>query len=169
MRALCRSAVLAALLLSAPSSRAEKPDPGAGVVAGAVTFVTGFTVGGLVLAAADGSNAQSRAGWLVVESGFVAAPLAAHAVEGEWTRGLAFAAPPLVAVGGTAALFQYDPGTILHGSLPEQRWMWSMFCVGLLSGVAGVVDVAFARQRGAVTVTPTVGSGRVGLQLGGTL
>ena len=76
-----------------------------------------------------------------MESGFVLAPWTAHAALGQWTRGLAFAALPAATVGGAAGLFDYAPGTVLHGSLVQQRILWGLFGAGLVSSVVGVLDV----------------------------
>jgi hypothetical protein len=105
-----------------------------------------------------------------MESGFALAPLSAHAVTGEWGRGVAFAAVPAAAIGGTSALFAFDPGTVAHGSLPEQRWLWAMFGVALATSTAGVVDSLFAGARArSVVVAPAVATDRVGLVVGGAL
>ncbi len=171
-RALSASAAIAAAIFQdAAAARADEPAPSEGFLAGAATFVAAFTAGGAVLASADGSNAQSRTGWLLEQSGFVLAPIVSHAPGADWGRGLLFASPAAAAMVGTGALFQYDPGTILHGSLPEQRWMWGMFGVGLVSGVAGVVDVVLPGHSGtaAVRVVPVVARGEAGLTVAGTL
>jgi hypothetical protein len=149
---------------------AATPDRGLGVVTGATILVLGFALGGTVIAAADRENGASNAGWMIMESCLVLAPLAAHGAVGQWGRGLAFAAPPAAFAGGTAALFAYDPGTLIHGSLPEQRILWGLFGAGLIAGVAGVLDVAWAPpQVGSIAVAPTVARDRVGLAIGGTL
>src|SRR5258708_36876486 len=85
--------VLAAALtvFFTPNARAEAPEPAAAFFTGALVFVGGFTAGGLLLATSGGST-QDNAGWLVMEGGFVLAPLAAHAVVGERPRGIAFPA-----------------------------------------------------------------------------
>ena len=161
---------VAALLVAPSSSRAQTPDPGAGFVAGASAFVAGFAIGGLLVATGSGSKATDNAGWFAMESGFALAPFAAHAVVGEWARGLAFSAPPAAVSGSTAALFAYDPATIESGTLVEQRWLWSFFCVGLVSGAVGVVDATFAGQRRAIpAIALSVAKGSVGIDLRGNL
>jgi hypothetical protein len=154
--------------LAATPARAD-PDRGAAVLVGAATFVLAFAAGGIVVATANGSNSQSNVGWVAIESGFTLAPLASHAVMGEWTRGLAFTAAPAAMLGGTVALFDYDNGTIQHGSLTEQRIMWGMFTAGLFAGIAGVVDAGLSRGPGRVALGPLVGPGATGLTLGGAL
>ncbi len=138
--------------------------------AGAAVFVAGFTVGGLLVATANGGSAQNNAGWVVMESAFAVAPTAAHGAAGEWARGLAFTALPAASVGCTAAVFSIDPGAVTHGALPEQRWLWSFYGVALAGGITGVVDALFADARApALAIVPTAGVGRFGLALQGAL
>lgn len=165
------SALAAMVLATSPASAAE-PDGGLAFVAGAAAFVASFTVGSLLLATSNDGAAQGNAGWLTIESGFVIAPIASHALVGEWTRGLVFAGAPAAALAGTATLFDLEPSTIVHGSLPQQRVLWSLFVAGLLSGSAGVVDAALAsgrRRARPVTLMPTVAHGQIGIQVGGAL
>ena len=159
-----------AALLPASIARATEPDRGAAVLTGAATFVLAFAAGGIVVATASGGNMQSNVGWITIESGYALAPLASHAVAGEWPRGLVFAATPAAMLGGSVALFDYDNGTIQHGSLTEQRIMWGLFTAGLFSGVVGVVDSGLARATdGGVMVAPLIGAGTTGLTVGGAL
>jgi hypothetical protein len=163
-------AVVAALSLAPRLCRAEERDAAPALFVGAAVLFAGFTAGGLVVASSNGDATKNNAGWLTMESGLALAPFAAHAVTGEWGRGLAFAAVPAAATAGTAALFEYDPGTVVHGSLPEQRWLWSMFGVALAASTAGIVDALFAGARArSVTVAPAVASGQAGLLLRGAL
>jgi hypothetical protein len=169
VRVVAAAAGFASLVLAASPARAE-PDPAVGVVAGTAVLLVGFTIGGTVVASANGLNGPTNAGWLVMESGFVLAPWTAHAALGQWTRGLAFAALPAATVGGTAGLFDYSPGTVLHGTLVQQRILWGLFGAGLVSSVVGVLDVAFGIPRsGSIAMAPTVGPGQVGLEVGGCL
>lgn len=159
-----------ALALATPSAARAEPDPGVGLVAGTATLLLGFTVGSTVVATANGSNTSTNTGWLIMESGFVLAPWTAHAALGQWTRGLAFAALPAAVTGGTLGLFDYSPGTVLHGTLVQQRILWGLFGGGLVSSVFGMLDVTFGAPRaGTVAMAPMVGAGQVGLQLGGDL
>jgi hypothetical protein len=152
------------------SSRADEPDPGARFLVGASTLVLGLGVGGAIVAGANGNRTPTNAGWFTMESGFALAPMAAHAAGGEWVRGVVFSAPPAAAIGATAALFQYNPGTINTGTLVEQRWLWSFFCVGLLTGVAGVVDAALAGERtGVPAIALDIEKDRVGIDMRGSL
>jgi hypothetical protein len=172
VRLLRSFAFAAALLLFPSTSRAEKPaaDRGAALVTGAAVFVVGFAVGGMLVATARDDRQLANAGWLTMESSFALAPLASHAMVGEWGRGLAWTAAPAAMVGGTGALFAYDPGTIAGGSLVEQRWLWSFFSLGLASGTAGLLDVLWSGRRSAsVSITPSVGAGHFSLDIQGEL
>jgi hypothetical protein len=174
LRVLGPVALASSITLAAAPARAEPPDrdpdPGMGVVAGVATLVLGFAVGGTMIATASGSNGPSNAGWLIMNSGLVLAPLAAHGAVGQWGRGLVFSALPAATEGGAVALFEYDSGTILHGSLPEQRLLWGLFGAGLIGSIVGIIDVAITAPRiGPVTVSPSVARDGAGLQVGGTL
>jgi hypothetical protein len=163
------AASFAAFAVAASPARAE-PDPAVGVVVGSAVLLVGMTVGSTVVATANGENGPTNAGWLVMESGFVLAPWTAHAAVGQWTRGLAFAALPGAAVGGTVGLFDYSPGTVLHGTLVQQRVLWGLFGAGLVSSVIGVLDVTRSSPRaGSIAMTPMVGPGQVGMEVGGCL
>jgi hypothetical protein len=170
VRSSCGLAIAAAAWLIPATCRAEDRDPARALFTGAAVLVASFTAGGLLVATSGRTATQSNAGWLTMESGFALAPLAAHGVVGEWTRGLAFAALPAASTGGTLALFEYDPGTIAHGSLPEQRWMWAMFGVALADATVGIVDALFAPGRArTVAFAPVVSRGQVGLLVEGAL
>lgn len=157
-------------MLTAPAAHADKPDPARAIFAGAFMFVAGFTAGGVIVATSKDSNVQNNVGWLTIEGAFTAAPLVAHAFAEEWTRAIVFSAPPAAALAGTAGLFAMSPGTIEHGSLEEQRVLWTLFAVGLLSGAVGVIDSAFADKRvKSIAIAPVFGSGQAGLRIGVTL
>ena len=161
---------VAALVFVAPVAHAAPPDPALAWLVGAAVVVGGFLVGGTILGGANGDEAVVRTGWMTIEGGLALAPLASHAVVGEWTRGLAFAAVPAAAVAGSAVLFGVVPGAIDHGEAPARVSVWSCMTAGLLTGIAGVVDAAFADRRStAITVVPMAGSGELGLVVGGTL
>jgi hypothetical protein len=122
------------------------------------------------MGSSGGDRARDRAGWFTIQTGFVLAPLAAHAVTSEWMRGLAFATVPAASMIGTGAVFAIDPNAVRHAPLSEQRVMWGLFGAALFVGSAGVVDAAFAGSRAAsLSIRPTVGFGQVGLEVGGTL
>jgi hypothetical protein len=141
--------------------------------AGAID-VTGFIVGGMLLARGGGDHLRDNAGWLTIESGFVLSPVAAHGVSGEWGRGALFALVPLATLAVTTALFEAEPDTVESGTLPQQRWMWAMFGGGLFASAVGVVDALWAPGRApararALVIRPAVARDQFGLQIGGTL
>jgi hypothetical protein len=157
------------IAFAASSASADEPDVGLGIVTGAATMVAGFGAGAVVVATSGEHDAtRNDAGWLTMESGFLLAPIVAHGVVGEWGRGLWFAAVPAACIGGSVAVFGIDEQAVRHGVLSEQRVLWGLFSAALFAGAAGVVDVAFAGDR-AVTVAPTVGDGRYGLEIWGPL
>ena len=164
--------------LVATPSRASEPDPALAVALGAATILTGFIVGGTLIGAsahprpsedAATDNARNTAGWFAIEGGFVLAPLASHAVVGEWGRGALLSALPAAATIGTIPILAMEPDAVAHGSLPQQRWMWGLFCGAMATSVAGVVDAAFARDRAAPTITPVLGRSGAGILVAGAL
>jgi hypothetical protein len=159
-------------MLLAPPSRAETSPPRTdGFVVGAAVFVTGFVVGGVLIATHNADDNLTNAGWLTIDAGFALGPFASHAQTGEFTRALWFSAVPSACLAGSAALVAVHPATILHGTLEDQRAIWSFFGGGLLSSLVGVVDSAFAGKRAkrAVALTPLPGPGQIGLGLGAEL
>ena len=168
MRSLAFPAVLSAALLLASPARADGPDPAVAFVLGAATVLAGFAVGGTFIASNQGDAAKAEAGWFVIEGGFSAAPLVSHAVIGEWGRGAVWAAIPTATTLATIPVFSLDGAAVEHGTLPEQRVMWGLFCGGLAVSMAGVVDTVFSAAR-AVHVSPVVGAGGAGVTVGGVL
>lgn len=167
--------LLVVLLLLPTTARAEPPDPGFSIAAGAATNLVGLIVGGTVMATGHGSDAVNNAGWITMMGAFTLSPVVAHGVEGEWARGLAFSSLPAATTGGTVVLFQAVPDTIDHGTLEQQRLMWALFGVGFLGSAAGVIDAtlaprrARARARHDVTLAPMIGASMVGLRIAGLL
>ena len=154
----------------ASDSRAEESKPARAFFTGAAVLFAGFAAGAVILATGDAGDSANNAGWMTLQAGFVLAPVASHAVVGEWGRALAFGATPAAAMGGTGALLAIHPAAIAHGELAEQRVLWSLFGLGLLSSAVGVVDAALWKPRSTtVTAAPVVGSNQVGLELRGTL
>lgn len=173
MRAFCALSLAATLGFISLPARADTSRSAGSFVLGASAILAGFLVGGTLIGTSDSGAAQENAGWLIIEAGFTVAPLASHADAGPWWRGVAFAAPPAIAVGGTAALFAGTPGAIEHGSIEQQRFIWSLFVAGLISGVAGVIDGALADPPATparhLAVGPMFGRDRVGLTIGAAL
>ncbi len=152
----------------ADEPRAREPDPGPALVAGAAVLLAGFAVGSTLASTAGGDNGATNAGWLLMQSSMALAPMTANLVEGTWVRGLAYSAIPAGTLGGTVALFSYDPGTVLHGSLEEQRVMWGLFGLGLVGSLVGIASVTWGPSN-AVHVAPTVARDGAGLAIGGAL
>lgn len=172
MRPSSRLAALSvSLLIASPSpARAREPDGALAFFAGAGTMLAGFAIGGTLLGASGSDAARDNVGWLTIQSGFALAPLASHAVAGEWVRGLLFAAPPTATLAGTATMLALEPSAVSFGRLPQQRILWGLFGAGLLGAAVGVVDSAFARERArAITIVPSVGARHLGVQIGGAL
>jgi hypothetical protein len=151
------------------------PDTGLAVLVGGAAIFLGFAVGGTLIATSvdqgtpsDASNAKTQAGWYAVESGFALAPLASHAIVGEWGRGAIFASIPTATTLATIPVFVEKPGAVQHGSLEEQRVMWGFFCGGLVAAVVGVVDSTFAPDR-TLRIAPMLGRNDAGIVVGGAL
>ncbi|MDP9000842.1 MAG: hypothetical protein M3O46_12105 [Myxococcota bacterium] len=184
VRALFVLSSIMALVFVAPLSWADDRPPELGFLVGASTFVAAFVVGGMLATTSHGNDAQENAGWLTMEGGFVMAPIASHAVMGEWTRAVVFGAPPAAAFAGSATLLGIHPATIERGELADQRVIWSLFGSGLLLGLVGVVDAALAQQRVgrgtstahstphaklSIDIVPVLGSGQFGLRVGASI
>jgi hypothetical protein len=168
MRSLAFPAALTAASLFASPARADGPDPVVAFALGAATVLAGFAVGGTFIASNQGDAAKAAAGWFMIEGGFSAAPFVSHAAVGEWARGAVWAALPTATTLATIPVFSIDGAAVEHGTLPEQRVMWGLFCGGLAASMAGVVDTVFSPGR-AVHVAPVVGAGGVGVTVGGAL
>jgi len=168
MRSLPFPAALTAALLVAPSARAEGPDPALAFAAGAATVFAGFVVGGTFMAANQGSASKTEAGWFALESGFSVAPLVSHGLVGEWARGAVFASIPTATTLATIPVFLVNGAGVEHGTLPQQRVMWGLFCGGLAASMAGVIDTVFSPGR-ALHVAPVLGAGGAGVVVGGAL
>jgi hypothetical protein len=164
--------VTSAVLLGPAVARAEPPpgqaDPVLAGIVGAATAFAGFAVGGTLMGVTGDNSAANMAGWLTMEGGFALAPFTAHAMVGEWWRGVAFSALPTAATLGTVPVFLYNEGAVLHGSLPQQRWMYGFIVGDILASGVGVVDAVLAPRRG-LYVSPTVVAGGAGLTVGGVL
>jgi len=168
MRSPVLTATLAVLSLVTPPARADGPEVGVAVAVGAATVFAGFVVGGTLTAAGSGAAGRTEAGWFAIESGFSVAPLVSHGMVGEWGRGAVFAAIPVATTLATLPVFLANDDSVEHGTLPQQRVMWGLFCGGLAAAMAGVVDTAFATKR-SVGVSPVLGAGNAGLVVAGPL
>jgi hypothetical protein len=168
MRSLLVAAVLGVVSFITPPARADGPDPVVAVAVGAATVLAGFAVGGTLMAASPGSAGRTEAGWFAIESGFAIAPLVSHGLVDEWGRGAVFAAIPTGTTLATLPVFLVNDASVEHGTLPQQRVMWGLFCAGLAASTAGIIDTAFATGR-SLRIAPALGAGNVGLMVGGAL
>ena len=170
MRRLLFVVAALALLLGASEGKAADGDPAISLAVAAGIDALGFVVGSALLSTSHSDNVQNNAGWLTIESGFVLAPLAAHGARGQWERGVLFAAVPASTLAGSATVFALEPGAVEHGTLPQQRWIWALFGVGLFSSAWGAVDaILVGDSKPTIALQPTVGWGQAGVQIGGTL
>jgi hypothetical protein len=80
---------------------------------------------------------------------------------------VAFSALPTATTLGTVPVFLYNEGAVVHGSLPQQRWMYGLMVGGILSSGVGVVDAVLAPRR-ALYLAPSLGDG-YGIVVGGLL
>jgi hypothetical protein len=160
--------MVGALSLIPSPARADDNRAAVAVAVGAATLFAGFVVGGTLTAASPGSPGKTEAGWFAMESGFSLAPLLSHGLVGEWGRGAVFAAIPTATTLATVPVFLANDASVEHGTLPQQRVMWGLFCGGLAAAMAGVIDTAFAPGR-SVHIAPVLGAGNAGLLVGGVL
>jgi hypothetical protein len=176
MRRLVGTLAATSLAIIASAARAEDtppsprvPDTAAAFVAGTSVLVASFGVGASLIGG-NGGKTSDIGGWMVLQSGFAAAPLVAHGVTGEWGRGLIFGSVPLATTAGTATVFAIDSNAVRHSELPQQRMLWSLFVAGLFSSAYGVVDSLGADERARrLVVAPVVGRGVAGIDVEGTL
>jgi hypothetical protein len=166
MRSLLVAAILGAVSFLTHPARADGADPVVAVAVGAATLLAGFAVGGTLTAASPGSAGRTAAGWFTIEGGFTVAPLVSHGMVDEWIRGAVFAAIPTATTLGTLPVFLVNDASVEHGTLPQQRVMWGLFCAGLGASMAGIIDTAFAPER-SLHIAPVLGAGHAGLTVGG--
>jgi hypothetical protein len=151
--------------------RPDEPSVTSAFVTGAAIAGISLGLGGAVAVGAD-SDTGKAAGIYGVQAGLVMAPLAAHAMLGEYKRGVLFAVPPFAAMLGMAAVLQTRPHTVSGGPAAYQYAFTSAMTLSILSSIFGVSDVlSFHDRNGAasVAVLPEVGQERIGIRIGGRL
>jgi len=147
-----------AVSVGAGTARADDlpPDPrgasallvGAGVAG--VSFGTGMTMTGT-----SGDGFVQNAGIVIAETGLVLAPIAAHAVGGEWKRGIFFALAPLAfEIGMLVLIQQWGERLVTLAPLGTQYLYSAMFTGTVLSSAVGVVDASFVSRRAASEAPP---------------
>jgi hypothetical protein len=126
----------------------EEFSPGErGAVTGIGTLILTSIAGGILMGRARTSTARD-VGTNIAGFGFAAAPLAGHLVNGEYVRGAAFTAAPLLLATADLALMIHDPNVIDEQGTPTTRVPFALFfTVGFTSGVLGIVDTFFATAR----------------------
>jgi hypothetical protein len=135
---------------------------GVGVAIDAVSFAIGAALVGSDPTGLD----QAKAGWITCSGGFTLGPFVAHAMTGQWLRGLAFSAAPLAGTIGNAIVLGAQTQTIDQMVLnPDQRLVYVFTSVGLLGSVIGLLDVALFKH---VRVAPTLSHGGGGFVVGGS-
>lgn len=138
-------------LLASATARADDLPPdaqatssllvGAGIAT--LSFGTGMTMTGT---SSDGF--VQNAGIVVAQSGLVLAPIAAHGVAGEWTRGLFFALPPLATeIGMLLLIDRWGEQLVTLAPLGTQYLYSALFTGSVLFSAIGIVDAAFAGRR----------------------
>jgi hypothetical protein len=154
-----------------------------GAVTSIGTLILTSVAGGILMGRARTDTARD-VGTNIAGFGFAAAPLAGHLVNGEYVRGAAFTAAPLLLATADLALMIHEPNVIDEQGTPTTRVPFALFfTVGFTSGVLGIVDTMFAtarrdarhrHDRGAaslftdLSVVPSVGRDGGTVVLGGT-
>lgn len=141
----------------------EAPRVGSALVAGAGATLLPFVVGA-GLAAGGADLTTKNAGVVMANGSFVLGPIVAHAVVGEWGRGLAFAGVPAAGTAVNAVLLAAEPQTVFgdFGPAPE---LTVVFVASSFVSAVGVVDAAFAGERARAHLVPRVGPKGGGVEL----
>lgn len=140
-------------------------------VTGAVLAGASLGIGGAMAVAADSDYAKA-AGIYGAQAGLIAAPFAAHALLGEYKRGIFFAVPSMAATLGMTAILQTRPHTVAGGPAAYQYAFSALMTVSVFSAMLGVSDVLSFHDRrgnGSVAVLPYVNHEQFGIRIGGKL
>ncbi|HEY3495416.1 MAG TPA: hypothetical protein VGK73_12045 [Polyangiaceae bacterium] len=157
-------------LLPAGVARAESPvqasgrfePPPAVQARGPTALVTGLAVAGLsfgvggFLLTMNEDLGTKHAGLAVLHGGLTVAPLAAHGVSGEWSRGALFAVAPALGGIGMAALLAWRPQTPVMGKDKSHRIYPVLITASVLGSAIGIFDAALVDERSAVNVSAAV-------------
>jgi hypothetical protein len=167
------------LVLSAHTARAQSDaTEGDGraliaTAAGAALAISGLAAGGAMLATHE-DEAGRKVGAYTLLSGLALAPIASHAIAGEWDRAALFGAVPIAATLGATWMIERSPVLLGHGELSERRVLALCYGITLLSSVIGLFDTLNAGQRarereGSLAIAPWVSRDHFGVALGGWL
>jgi hypothetical protein len=142
LRLFCCVALVAALIASPAIARAddEPSDPaGLAFAVGGGLGVASFAVGTTMMSTSTERSFRNT-GVFVGATGLVLAPLAAHAVTGEWGRGALFALPPLVCEGTLVFVFASTPDALNHAPAGIRIPYATAMGMAVVTSAIGVVD-----------------------------
>ncbi len=155
---------------STTSADAREPDETLALAVGAATELLPFAAGVSLMATTTSRN-LTLDGLFLGEAGFVAAPVVAHGVVGEWGRGLRFAVLPAIGASFLAGLVVARPSIVTSGLSTGLQYAF-VLSIGesLFTSSLGVLDVtgATARQKQRLHVVPFTEPHGGGLHLVGT-
>jgi hypothetical protein len=177
----------AAALAAPPEDAAPTPEPPVviAVVAGVATALVPLVIGGVHTATASTTdNGARNVGYAVAGVGPALSPIVAHAVVGEYVRGLAFGAPTVALEIALSTYMAAYPSGVFDGTVGSRTAFGLMFAADIFGAGFGIVDVMMARERWLargkraranvgplreLRLLPRVGFGQAGLALGGSL
>jgi hypothetical protein len=141
--------------------------------AGALLAIGALGAGGIMLATHEDESGR-KAGAFTLLGGVALAPIASHAIAGEWTRAAVFGAAPAVAAIGGMLMIEHAPVLSGHGELTERRVLALCYGVDVLAAAIGLFDTLNAGERArerarAIAIAPLLARDRVGIALGGLL
>jgi hypothetical protein len=166
----------ASAMAPAPTAPRAQVDPtptrvGWSLAAGLATALVPLAVGGAIFALRDDVGAKQAAVY-TMSFGMALAPVVSHLTAREWKRAAIFGAFPMAFSLATLTLLQIQPSVTIYGE-PDTRLLFGLFLgfTAITSG-GGLVDSLLAGERARpprIALTPTVGRGTYGFQLGGVL
>jgi hypothetical protein len=152
-------------------ARSDQPSVISAFLTGAVLAGASLGIGGAIAVGAESDQAKA-VGIYGAQAGLVVAPFAAHAMLGEYRRGIFFAVPSLAATLGMTAILQMRPHTVAGGPAAYQYAFSTLMTVSVFSAMLGVSDVLSFRDRsgnGSVAILPDVNHEQIGVRIGGKL
>ena len=175
---------LAALVLFPATAHASDDDQAeskpvlALAAGGAVTFVS-LGIGTMMIAQSDERGVRNT-GLIGAQSGMVLAPLLAHAIVGETTRGVWFSLPLLVPVAVNSVVAGFFPNVIRRAPAGIQYTVFIAATLSIFGSTIGVLDAVRVGERkpkkastsastSSLTVVPMFGDGTTGALVTGNL
>jgi hypothetical protein len=146
------AALLALLVLAArPAHAASEEEPSAidvpALVTGAGALLGSLAAGATIMALGETDGVRSG-GTMLAMTGLTLAPVAAHGVAGEWSRGALFAVLPAISEGVMGGIVAERPDIVTHGKLGQQYVFVATFITSVVLASVGVADAAIAPSRG---------------------